>query len=144
MNTILGSSVFLPDEAATLAAAADWAKRLLPPLSVALHGDLGAGKTTFVRGVLRSLGVQGAIKSPTYALVESYDTVVGEVHHMDAYRIEGRADFESRGGMEYFDAASVRLVEWPEKLDGIVRFDCHIFLSYDGAGRRIRIVEGSI
>ncbi|TAG05519.1 MAG: tRNA (adenosine(37)-N6)-threonylcarbamoyltransferase complex ATPase subunit type 1 TsaE [Betaproteobacteria bacterium] len=144
MSSILESSVFLPDEAATLSAAADWAKRVRAPLSVALHGDLGAGKTTFVRGVLRSLGVQGAIKSPTYALVESYDTAIGEVHHMDAYRIEGRADFESRGGLEYFDGPSVRLVEWPEKLDGIVRFDIHIFLSYDGEGRRMRIVEGSV
>ena len=98
MEAIVGSTEYLADEAATLAFAQRFALSVESPCSVALIGDLGAGKTTFVRGVLRALGVTGAIKSPTYALVESYDTAKGEVHHLDAYRIESIDDFEARGG----------------------------------------------
>lgn len=108
-------------------------------MSIALHGDLGAGKTTFVRGLLRALGVVGSIKSPTYALVETYDTTLGEVHHMDAYRIEGRDDFESRGGIEYFTTPSVRLVEWPEKIEGVVTFDVDVRIDFEGEGRRVSV-----
>ncbi|MBL8309170.1 MAG: tRNA (adenosine(37)-N6)-threonylcarbamoyltransferase complex ATPase subunit type 1 TsaE [Burkholderiales bacterium] len=143
----------LPDEAATLAFAADFAHALLarasaertPPwldCSVALVGGLGAGKTTFVRGVLRALGVVGPIKSPTYALVESYDTAAGPVHHLDAYRIDGRADFESRGGFEYFDAPALRLVEWPEMLNGAIQFDIEVRIDYAGEWRQVTVTPG--
>ena len=104
MAEIVGRTEYLADEAATLAFAGRFAAEVKSPCSVALMGDLGAGKTTFVRGVLRALGVTGAIKSPTYALVESYDTTKGEVHHLDAYRIESISDFEARGGFEYFES----------------------------------------
>jgi tRNA threonylcarbamoyladenosine biosynthesis protein TsaE len=139
IDSIVETSTPLADEAATLAFAAQFAKSLRAPLSVALHGNLGAGKTTFVRGVLRALGVTGAIKSPTYALVETYDTALGEVHHMDAYRIEGRDDFEARGGTEYFDHPSIRFVEWPENIEGMVPFDIDIHIDFDGDGRRIAV-----
>ncbi len=92
-----------------------------------------------MRGVLRALGVTGSIKSPTYALVESYDTSIGEVHHFDAYRIEGRDDFEARGGFDYFDDASIRFIEWPEKLDGAVAVNIVIRLDFEGEGRRVSI-----
>ena len=151
MAPIVESSEYLADESATLAFAtrfAHWlatrfARGLTAPLSIALHGDLGAGKTTFVRGVLRALGVSGAIKSPTYALVETYDTPLGDVVHMDAYRIEGRDDFEARGGMEYFSTPSIRLVEWPEKIDGMVRFDVDVRIDFDGEGRRISVTAAT-
>ena len=120
MEPIVETSEFLADDAATLAFATRFADLLQAPCSVALMGDLGAGKTTFVRGVLRALGVTGAIKSPTYALVESYETTKGEAHHLDAYRMESIADFEARGGFEYFEAQSIRFVEWPQRLDGAV------------------------
>jgi tRNA threonylcarbamoyladenosine biosynthesis protein TsaE len=139
MTAIVESSTFLADDAATFAFAADFAKTLTAPCTIALIGDLGAGKTTFVRGVLRALGVTGSIKSPTYALVESYDTTKGEVHHFDAYRIEGRDDFEARGGFDYFDNASIRFIEWPEKLDGAVAIDVTIRLDFEGDGRRVRV-----
>lgn len=143
MATIVESGEFLADEAATLAFAARFAAGLKAPLSVALVGDLGAGKTTFVRGVLRSLGVTGSIKSPTYALVETYDTAIGLVHHLDAYRIESVDDFEARGGFEYFDAPAVRFVEWPERLEGAVAFDCEVRFAFDGEGRRVTVVPGA-
>jgi tRNA threonylcarbamoyladenosine biosynthesis protein TsaE len=139
MPPIVESSEFLADEAATLAFAARFAALLKAPCSVALIGDLGAGKTTFVRGVLRALGVTGAIKSPTYALVESYDTAKGEVHHLDAYRIESVEDFEARGGFEYFATPSIRFVEWPERLDGAVSFDVELRFDFEGEGRRVTV-----
>lgn len=143
MPPIVESSVHLADEVATLAFAQQFAARLQAPCTVALAGELGAGKTTFVRGVLRALGVQGAIKSPTYALVESYATAKGAVHHFDAYRIEGVADFEARGGFDYFDAASIRFVEWPERLEGAVPFDLELRFDFDGDGRRLTISGGA-
>lgn len=144
MQPIVESSSFLADEAATLAFAAHFAAAISAPCSVALIGDLGAGKTTFVRGVLRSLGVTGAIKSPTYALVESYDTTKGEVHHLDAYRIESRDDFEARGGFEYFESPSIRFVEWPQRLDGAVNFDWTIRFDFEDAGRRVTVCKGLV
>ena len=135
MEVIVESTEYLADEAATLAFAQRFALSVESPCSVALMGDLGAGKTTFVRGVLRALGVTGAIKSPTYALVESYETTKGEVHHLDAYRIESIEDFEARGGFEYFESLSIRFVEWPERLHGAVAFDVELKFDFEGEGR---------
>jgi tRNA threonylcarbamoyladenosine biosynthesis protein TsaE len=143
MQPIVESSEYLADEAATLAFARKFADGLRAPCSVALVGDLGAGKTTLVRGVLRALGVTGAIKSPTYALVESYDTLFGEVHHLDAYRIENAADFESRGGFEYFESPAIRFVEWPQRLEGSVPFDVEVSLDFEGDGRRVTVSRGT-
>jgi tRNA threonylcarbamoyladenosine biosynthesis protein TsaE len=141
MNEIVESGrdfdLFLADENATLEFASVVAATLNLPCAIALHGELGAGKTTFVRGLLRTLGVSGAIKSPTYALVESYDTRIGTVHHLDAYRIESDEDFEARGGPDYFDEHSIQLAEWPEKIEGLVRFDRRIRFVFEGEGRRV-------
>ena len=139
MKAIVESAEYLADEAATLAFAQRFAATVESPCSVALIGDLGAGKTTFVRGVLRALGVTGAIKSPTYALVESYDTTKGDVHHLDAYRIESVEDFEARGGFEYFQSPSIRFVEWPERLQGAVVFDLELRFDFEGEARRVTI-----
>jgi tRNA threonylcarbamoyladenosine biosynthesis protein TsaE len=139
MQAIVETNAFLADEAATLAFAKTFADSLSTPCTVALVGDLGAGKTTFVRGVLRALGVTGAIKSPTYALVESYDTAKGKVHHFDAYRIENPDDFEARGGFDYFDEHSIRFIEWPEKLQDAVAIDITVRFAFEGEGRAISV-----
>ena len=143
MEPIVETSEFLPDEAATLAFAARFANSLKAPCSIALFGDLGAGKTTFVRGVLRALGVTEAIKSPTYALVESYETAKGEVHHLDAYRIDSVDDFAARGGFEYFATPSIRFVEWPQRLHGALRVNVQIRLDFEEEGRRVTVANGA-
>ncbi|MDO5691057.1 MAG: tRNA (adenosine(37)-N6)-threonylcarbamoyltransferase complex ATPase subunit type 1 TsaE [Pseudomonadota bacterium] len=83
---------------------------------ITLHGDLGAGKTTFVRHLLRALGVTGRIKSPTYAVVEPHDTPDGlAVSHFDFYRFNDPREWEDAGFRDLFAAPGLKLAEWPEK-----------------------------
>ena len=131
----------LVDEAATLAAGAELASLLEWPCVVGLVGDLGAGKTTLVRGLLRAVGVTGPIRSPTYTLVESYDTKLGVVHHLDCYRLRDSAEFEERGGPEYV-AGVIALIEWPERVADRVRFDLTLALAFSANGRLLRVLAG--
>lgn len=105
---------FLPDEEATLAFGAEWAKSLCAPLVVYLQGDLGVGKTTLVRGLLRALGHTGAVKSPTYAIAESYDTAAFALHHFDLYRFSSPEEWEDAGLDDLFSDSAVCLIEWPQ------------------------------
>ena len=83
---------------------------------VTLSGDLGAGKTTLVRGVLRALGIEGAIKSPTYALVEHYRASSLYFYHIDFYRFADPEEWETSGLTECFRDDAVCLIEWPERV----------------------------
>jgi tRNA threonylcarbamoyladenosine biosynthesis protein TsaE len=85
------------------------------PLVIALHGTLGAGKTSLVRCLLRAVGITGAIKSPTYALLEPYEQSGVHFHHFDFYRFRHPEEFIERGFDEYFSSHAICLVEWPEK-----------------------------
>ncbi|WP_254789703.1 tRNA (adenosine(37)-N6)-threonylcarbamoyltransferase complex ATPase subunit type 1 TsaE [Variovorax sp. OV329] len=86
---------------------------------IALHGDLGAGKTTFVRHLLHALGVRGRIKSPTYAVVEPHATPSGlAVHHFDFYRFSDPREWEDAGFRDIFAGPGLKLAEWPEKAAG--------------------------
>lgn len=105
----------LPDEAATLALGARIAAELTPGLSLHLHGDLGAGKTTFARGLLRALGYRGRVKSPTFTLVELYKLSSLSLYHFDFYRFDDPKAWLDAGFREHFDGINVCLVEWPEK-----------------------------
>ncbi|AVS87796.1 tRNA (adenosine(37)-N6)-threonylcarbamoyltransferase complex ATPase subunit type 1 TsaE [Paracidovorax avenae] len=87
---------------------------------VTLHGDLGAGKTTFVRHLLRALGVQGRIKSPTYAVVEPHDTAAGPAWHFDFYRFGDPREWEDAGFRDIFAGPGLKLAEWPEKATGLL------------------------
>ena len=110
----------LANEAATLEAGRVFSKQLNPGTVVYLHGDLGAGKTTFVRGVLQGLGHAGKVKSPTYTLVEPYVTSSYVVYHFDLYRFIDYYEWDSAGFNEYFNDGSICMVEWPEKAENIL------------------------
>ncbi|MGE8320520.1 MAG: tRNA (adenosine(37)-N6)-threonylcarbamoyltransferase complex ATPase subunit type 1 TsaE [Comamonas sp.] len=86
---------------------------------VTLHGDLGAGKTTFVRHLLRALGVQGRIKSPTYAVVEPHETPQLAIWHFDFYRFDDPREWEDAGFRDIFASPGLKLAEWPEKAAGV-------------------------
>jgi tRNA threonylcarbamoyladenosine biosynthesis protein TsaE len=111
----------LEDQQATEKLGARLASVLQKGLVVFLQGDLGAGKTTFSRGLLRALGVMGVVKSPTYALVESYETDKCMVHHFDLYRIRDLEELEYLGLPDYLNGESVCLIEWPERADGYLQ-----------------------
>ncbi len=107
-----------PDEAACEATArALAAQPLLRDAFIELHGPLGAGKTTLVRHLLRALGVQGRIKSPTYAVLEPYELADGlAISHFDFYRFEDAAEWSDAGFRDVFAQPGLKLAEWPEKV----------------------------
>ncbi len=114
-----------PDEAATQSFAQALAARpALRQALIELHGDLGAGKTTFVRHLLRALGVQGRVKSPSYAVVEPYTVATkhGELNiwHFDLYRFADPREFEEAGFRDLLASPGLKLVEWPEKAQGVL------------------------
>ena len=114
-------SLVWENEAATEAFAQQLAAR--PEIAnafVSLHGDLGAGKTTLVRHLLRALGVQGRIKSPTYAVVEPHETAALAIWHFDFYRFSDPREWEDAGFRELFASTGLKLAEWPEKAAGLI------------------------
>ena len=130
-----------PDEAACAAwAAALAAQPALADATLALSGPLGAGKTTFVRHLLRALGFAGRVKSPTYAVLESYALPRLAVSHLDFYRFADPAEFDAAGLRETFAAPGLKLVEWPEQAGGALpRVDLWLRIDPDDAGvRRVR------
>jgi len=140
-------SVYLPDEAATLAQGAALAQALrggYQGLTLFLSGDLGAGKTTFCRGLLRALGHRGAVKSPTYTLVETYDLPDRQLHHFDLYRLGDPEELEYMGIRDYFEPGNLCLLEWPEKGQGFLpQPDLRVKVSIDGQGRRLGLAADS-
>ena len=131
--------LFLPDAAATEHLGARLAGHLPAQAVVELHGDLGAGKSTLARALLRALGVTGTIRSPTYTLVEQYPLATGGMAlHLDLYRIGDPGELEFLG----LDAGEIRLwlVEWPERgRGGLPQPDLRIELDVAGDGRRCRL-----
>ncbi len=134
----------LDNEAATLACGARFAKCLQAGLVVYLHGDLGAGKTTFTRGALHALGHAGKVKSPTYTLVEPYQILLNEkfnymFYHFDLYRFNSEDEWEEAGFRDYFNAQTICIIEWPEKAEHVLpAADIHVQLSLYDTGRKIQ------
>ncbi len=137
----------LADAAATENVGAALARALGGGMVVTLHGDLGAGKTTLVRGALRALGWTGPVKSPTYTLVEYYSLSRLYFYHFDFYRFADPNEWETAGFAECFSDDAVCLVEWPERVAGLLPpADVDIVLTHPvagGAGRDLELSANS-
>lgn len=130
----------MPDAAATEALGRALSRGAGPGRAVHLRGELGAGKTTLVRGLLRGLGYAGRVKSPTYTLVEPYDLPSLHFYHFDFYRLKDQAEWAQAGFREYFNAQSMCVVEWPERAGGLLLPpDLDVQLFPEGEARRARI-----
>ncbi|MCL4108248.1 UNVERIFIED_CONTAM: hypothetical protein GTU68_065276 [Idotea baltica] len=107
---------------------------------VLLKGDLGAGKTTLVRGLLRHLGHEGIVKSPTYTLVEPYELKGRKIYHFDLYRLGDPEELEYMGGRDYWESGALCLIEWPEQAKGYLpEANLVLQISYQDSGRNIKI-----
>lgn len=133
----------LADEAATVAMGQALGRSVVNGAFIYLDGQLGAGKTTFCRGVLRAFGHNGAVKSPTYTLVEPYDYAEG-IYHFDLYRLGDPEELEYMGIRDYFNAQSLCLIEWPERGLGVLpAADLRISMQLQGSGRQLELSVGS-
>ena len=136
--------IFLPGEAATTALARRLAPALLDGGVVFLRGELGAGKTTFARALLRALGVGERVKSPTYSLLERYTVNGRDAFHLDLYRIADAGELEWLGLDELDARETLVLVEWPERgLGALPAPDLEVAMEHDSTGRRVYLTPVS-
>lgn len=130
--------VWLENEAATAAFAARFLEALPQALAgwtVLLNGDLGAGKSTFARALIKAAGHDGPVPSPTYTLVEPYSLARGNIYHIDLYRVSDEEELRYLGWTELDDGC--RLVEWPDRAPGLrEQADLELRLEYEQNGRR--------
>ncbi len=131
-------NVYLANEQATVELAAAVAAALPDEIAgwtILLEGELGAGKSTFARALIRALGHEGSVPSPTYTLVEPYELTRGEVIHADLYRVGSPDELHYLGWSDF--ERSCRIIEWPDRAPGLVeRADLHLFLGYRDEGRQ--------
>ena len=132
------------DEAAMLALGASIAEVSGGVGTIYLHGDLGAGKTTLSRGILRGLGHVGAVKSPTFTLVEPYEIGGVRAFHFDLYRLVDPEELEYMGIRDYFDGDALCLIEWPDKGTGFLpKPDLTITITPHDNGRQLKLLSQS-
>jgi len=145
---------FLADPAATAAFAQQFAPLLCGEHAtnashetggrIHLHGNLGAGKTSFARALLQACGVRGRIKSPTYALIESYNVSNLQMYHLDFYRFSDTLEWIDAGFREIFQDHHIILIEWPERAgEQLPPPDMDITLEYEGSGRKAHCIARS-
>ena len=131
--------LFLPDAAATIAAGESLAAELRAGDVIALTGGLGAGKTHFTKGLVRGLGSEEEVTSPTFTLVHEYRAGRLPVFHFDFYRMESEREVTAIGWDEYLDAAGICIVEWADRFPSLLPAGTRWWwLSADGEGRRLR------
>ncbi len=134
----------LADVAATERLGAALATALPDGMVIFLLGDLGAGKTSLVRGALRGLGYLGAVKSPTYTLLEEYSVAGKDIIHFDLYRLSDPEELDLIGIRDYFNGKSSCFIEWPQRGQGFLpQEDLQIQISLDGEGRLARLSSNS-
>ena len=160
------NQIIIPNSDAMMAFGGKIADQFSDGGIVLLNGDLGAGKTTLVRGLLRHLGYEGIVKSPTYTLVEPYSIEELEkkhthsyktakkgggdknkriIYHFDLYRLADPEELEYIGGRDYWNSNALCLIEWPEKAQGYLpEADLEITIHHQDESRRIEIKKGSI
>ncbi len=144
MHSPDNSRLSLPDEGATAAFAKRLAKCMKPGMVVYLQGDLGSGKTTLVRALLRALGYQDKVKSPTYTLLEQYEVAGLHLRHFDLYRFRDKQEWETAGLRDEFNGCNICLIEWPEKAMGLAPpADLHLSLEILPHGRNVNIHTNS-
>jgi tRNA threonylcarbamoyladenosine biosynthesis protein TsaE len=135
---------YLPDADATAGAGALLAPGLRGGMIVTLAGELGAGKTTLVRGLLRALGWTGPVKSPSYALVEHYPLSSLYFYHFDFYRLNDASEWDAAGFAELFRPDTVGVIEWPERAAGrLPTVDVAARLDYAEPGRTLALRAGT-
>ncbi len=135
------SALILPDAEATEALGSVLAARAPAHCVIYLHGDLGAGKTTLVRGLLRRLGHQGPVPSPTYTLLEPYELEGRTVLHLDLYRLSDPGELDYLGFRDYLARPLLMLVEWPGRGgDALPPADLEVTLDYSGDQRLASLV----
>jgi tRNA threonylcarbamoyladenosine biosynthesis protein TsaE len=136
----MATDLKLPDAASTARLGAALASGVAPGRVLHLSGELGSGKTTLVRGLLRALGVTGPIKSPTYAWVEPYALSSLDLYHFDFFRFADKNAWLSSGLRDYFRPEAACLVEWPERAGDLLPSpDVRVHLDYEGEARRARL-----
>lgn len=135
---------YLPDHDATAHAGALLSPGLRGGMVLTLSGELGVGKTTLVRGLLRSLGWAGPVKSPSYALVEYYPISSLYFYHFDFYRLSDASEWDTTGFAELFRPDSVGMIEWPERVAGrLPTADIAVQLFHAEPGRRLTLQAGT-
>ncbi|MFH4354215.1 MAG: tRNA (adenosine(37)-N6)-threonylcarbamoyltransferase complex ATPase subunit type 1 TsaE [Neisseriaceae bacterium] len=133
--------MLLADEVETRQLAQSFADVIGEPLLIFLKGDLGTGKTFWARSLIHSLGYSGSVKSPTYALLETYSTLKAVVNHFDLYRLADAREWYVLGFDEVVSSKAINLVEWPERIAPLnLCPDVLCTLSYETRGRRIEII----
>ncbi len=143
-DTLKRCSEWVADEAAMLALGARLSQVFPDTGLIYLHGDLGAGKSTLVRGFIKACGYAGHVKSPTYTLVEPYQVPGHSIYHLDLYRLADPEELEFIGFRDLLTQQSIVLVEWPDKAQGLLpAADLDVYIQYSAQGREVLIEAGT-